>query len=119
MMRGVPLVVVIRPKLVESMLLLLVVPATWKTKFGWFSALMNVVLISMRTLSVIGMRFTKLASQSKYAGPRSELIGKLPKEPTAGVANKPGLGTELTDPVAETVMFSRLGLMKKSPWGVR
>src|SRR5437660_4135505 len=80
---------------------------------------MNVVLISRRTRSVIGIRFTRLASQLKYAGPRSELMGKFPKEPTAGVPNKPGFGTELTAPVAETVTFSRFGLMKNIPCGVR
>ena len=80
---------------------------------------MNVVLISRRTCSVIGIRLTRLASQLKYAGPRSELIGKFPKEPTLGVVNNPGLGTELTAPVADTVTFRRFGLMKNIPCGVR
>src|SRR5262245_36509894 len=120
----VPRVARIRPKLLESKIVLALgtlLMVLGKRKFGWLRTLMALALNSRRTRSVIGIRFTKLASQSKYAGPLSELIGKLPKVPGAGAVINPGFKVELTNApvVGFVVIVSRFGLMKYTPVGVR
>ena len=92
-----------------------------KAKLVWFSTLINVVLSSKLTRSFILIRLTRLISTLKYEGRFKLFIGKLPNWPGAETPSKPGFKVELKNfPVVEfVVIFSRFGLIKKTPAGVR
>src|SRR5262249_27669935 len=109
--RGVPLCELNKPSVAESKFW--GAAAVAERKFGWLNAFCIVVFSSTVTRSVALNLFTSDKSVSKYRGPFSELIGKLPNAPGAGGPSSPGLIWELINlPVAGSVRMSRIaGLM--------
>src|SRR6266850_4306600 len=81
----IPLAVVMRPKLVES---IVIFTAVGGSKIGWFNTLTASTRNSNSFVSVIFTRLMRLASKLKRAGPSIHFRPRLPFCPGAGFTRR-------------------------------